>query len=82
MESEVGVVEIVHCFYCCLEGEVVYYLLHLGTFVILYLPSVLVWAKLSCIHSQEISFVPRVGYSLLDVNGNGVESGCICVDVA
>jgi hypothetical protein len=57
-------------------------LLHLGAFVILYLPYVLVWAKLSCIHSQEISFVPRVGNSFLDVNGNGVESGCICVDVA
>ena len=35
MESEIGAVEIVHCCYCCLEGEVVYYLLHLGTFVIL-----------------------------------------------
>ncbi len=82
IKSETRVVEIVHCCYRCLEGEVVYYLLHLGTVVILCLPSVLVWTKLSCIHSQEISFVPRVGYSLLDVNGNGVESGRICVDVA
>ena len=79
LKSKVCLIEGIHCPDGRLKGGIVHNLFHLRPFQILGLPYVLVWTKLTRINPEEISLVPRIGVSLFNMDGDGIESRCFYV---